>query len=209
MEGRTEDTSRVTLRATCDPDTEGVVLDVSMTDALLIAQATAGDVEAYSVLVRRYYPMCVRIALRMLRDAEDAEDAVQDTFLRAFRALSRFDHRKIFRAWLLRILVNQCRTHALKRRRRERRFPRDEVALRDTPSAERNGVVDPGERQRVIEAVESLEPLLREAFLLKYVEELEYKEMAEITGASISALKMRVKRACEALRPRLEGIYHE
>ena len=179
-----------------------------MTDAILQARAAEGDVEAYSVLVRRYYAMCSRIAQRMLRDSEDAEDAVQDTFLRAFRALPRYDHRRVFRAWLLRILINQCRTHALKRRRRERRFPRDEIALRDTPSLDGNGV-EHDERQRVIEAVESLEPLLREAFLLKYVEELEYKEMAEITGASISALKMRVKRACEALRPRLEAIYHE
>jgi RNA polymerase sigma-70 factor (ECF subfamily) len=180
-----------------------------MTDAILLARAAAGDVDAYSALVRRYYPMCSRIARRMLRDAEDAEDAVQDTFLRAFRALDRFDHRKVFRPWLLRILVNQCRTHALKRRRRERRFPHDEIALRDTPSTDGNAAMELDERQRVIEAVESLEPLLREAFLLKYVEELEYKEMAEVTGASISALKMRVKRACEALRPRLEGIYHE
>jgi RNA polymerase sigma-70 factor, ECF subfamily len=209
MEGRTEDVARVTREDTCDADDGCVVLDVSMTDAHLIAQAAQGDVEAYAVLVRRYYPMCARIAQRMLRDAEDAEDAVQDTFLRAFRALGRFDHRKVFRAWLLRILVNQCRTHALKRRRRERRFPRDEIALRDTPSSDGHATFETDERQRVIDAVESLEPLLREAFLLKYVEELEYKEMAEITGASISALKMRVKRACEALRPRLEGIYHE
>ena len=182
-----------------------------MTDAILQARAAEGDVEAYSVLVRRYYSMCSRIAQRMLRDPEDAEDAVQDTFLRAFRALPRFDHRKVFRAWLLRILINQCRTHALKRRRRERRFPRDEIALRDTPSSDGNGANAMGhdERERVVAAVEALEPLLREAFLLKYVEELEYKEMAEITGASISALKMRVKRACEALRPRLEAIYHE
>jgi RNA polymerase sigma-70 factor (ECF subfamily) len=180
-----------------------------MTDAALVARAADGDVDAFAALVERYHPTCSRIAQRMLRDAADAEDAVQDTFLRAFRALARFDHSRIFRAWLLRILVNQCRTHALKRKRRERRFPNDEIALRDAPASEGNGAGHIDERRRVIEAVEELEPLLREAFLLKYVEELEYREMAEITGASISALKMRVKRACEALRPRLEGIYHE
>ena len=58
-------------------------------------------------------------------------------------------------------------------------------------------------------AVDSLDPLLREAFVLKYVEGLEYTEMAVVTGAGISALKMRVKRACEALRPKLEAIYHD
>jgi RNA polymerase sigma-70 factor (ECF subfamily) len=179
-----------------------------MTDAALVARAAEGDVDAYSALVRRYYASCSRIAQRMLRDVADAEDAVQDTFLRAYRALPRFDQEKLFRAWLLRILVNQCRTHALKRKRREHRFPRDEIALRDTPASSGNGAFEVDERHRVVQAVDALEPILREAFLLKYVEELEYKEMAEITGASISALKMRVKRACEALRPRLEGIYH-
>lgn len=179
-----------------------------MTDAALVARAAEGDVDAYAMLVRRYYASCSRIAQRMLRDVADAEDAVQDTFLRAYRALHRFDQARLFRAWLLRILVNQCRTHALRRKRREHRFPNDEIALRDTPATNGAGTLEYDERSRVIAAVETLEPILREAFLLKYVEELEYKEMAEITGASISALKMRVKRACEALRPRLETIYH-
>ena len=58
-------------------------------------------------------------------------------------------------------------------------------------------------------AVETLDPLLREAFLLKYVEGLEYAEMATITGAGVSALKMRVKRACDTLRPMLEAIYND
>jgi RNA polymerase sigma-70 factor (ECF subfamily) len=58
-------------------------------------------------------------------------------------------------------------------------------------------------------ALETLDPLLREAFLLKHGEGLEYGEMAAITGAGVSALKMRVKRACDALRPRLEEIWRE
>ena len=58
-------------------------------------------------------------------------------------------------------------------------------------------------------AVDELEPLLREAFLLKYVEGMEYHEMSASLGAGISALKMRVKRACDALRPRLQEIYND
>ena len=57
--------------------------------------------------------------------------------------------------------------------------------------------------------VDTLEPLMREAFMLKYGEGLEYAEMAAITGAGVSALKMRVKRACDTLRPMLEAIYHD
>jgi RNA polymerase sigma-70 factor (ECF subfamily) len=178
-----------------------------MTDEDLVARAVDGDVDAYATLVERYYGSCARIARRMLRNDADAQDVVQNAFFRAFRALDRFDRRRVFRVWLFTILVNQCRTAATSRRRRERRFSDDEVSLRD--AVDERPVVALDESHLVTSAVETLEPLLREAFVLKYVEELEYTEMAAITGASISALKMRVKRACEALRPQLEAIYHD
>lgn len=178
-----------------------------MTDEDLVARAVGGDVDAYATLVERYYGSCARIARRMLRNDADAQDVVQNAFFRAFRALDRFDRSRLFRVWLFTILVNQCRTTATSRRRRERRFSDDEVSLRDAVDERPAAAID--ESHFVTTAVDGLEPLLREAFVLKYVEELEYTEMAAITGASISALKMRVKRACEALRPKLEAIYHD
>jgi RNA polymerase sigma-70 factor (ECF subfamily) len=178
-----------------------------MTDEDLVARAMEGDVDAYAALVERYYGSCARIARRMLRNDADAQDVVQNAFFRAFRAIGRFDRGRVFRVWLFTILVNQCRTAATSRRRRERRFSDDEVSLRDAVDQRTAASID--ESHLVTKAVDALEPLLREAFVLKYVEELEYSEMAAITGASISALKMRVKRACEALRPKLEGIYHD
>jgi RNA polymerase sigma-70 factor (ECF subfamily) len=143
----------------------------------------------------------------MLRHDADAQDVVQNAFFRAFRALDQFDRRRVFRVWLFTILVNQCRTAATSRRRRERRFSDDEHSLQN--AIDERPVVTLDESHLVTTAVETLEPLLREAFVLKYVEELEYTEMAAITGASISALKMRVKRACDALRPMLEAIYND
>jgi RNA polymerase sigma-70 factor, ECF subfamily len=178
-----------------------------MTDEDLVARAMEGDVDAYAALVERYYGSCARIARRMLRNDADAQDVVQNAFFRAFRAIDRFDRGRVFRVWLFTILVNQCRTAATSRRRRERRFSDDEVSLRDAVDERTAPSID--ESHLVTKAVDGLEPLLREAFVLKYVEELEYSEMAAITGASISALKMRVKRACDALRPKLEGIYHD
>jgi RNA polymerase sigma-70 factor (ECF subfamily) len=178
-----------------------------MTDEELAGRAVGGDTDAYAMLVERYYSSCARMARRMLRNDADAQDVVQSTFLRAQRALDRFDRSRIFRVWLFTILVNQCRTAATSRRRRERRFPDDEVSLQTAVDGRPSGTID--ESSVVAAAVESLEPLLREAFILKYVEELEYSEMAAITGAGISALKMRVKRACEALRPKLEAIYYD
>jgi RNA polymerase sigma-70 factor (ECF subfamily) len=147
------------------------------------------------------------MARRMLRNDADAEDVVQETFLRAFRAIRRFERGREFRVWLFTILVNQCRTAATSRKRREWRFSDDEAALARAADERPIAVVE--EKSAVAAAVDSLEPLLREAFLLKYVEGLEYAEMATITGAGISALKMRVKRACDALRPMLEAIYNE
>jgi RNA polymerase sigma-70 factor (ECF subfamily) len=175
-------------------------------DAGLASRAARGDVEAYERLVRQYHGSCLRYASRMLRDDADAEDAVQDTFMRAHLALSRYDDRQPFRAWIFRILVNRCRTLALQRARRTRRFADDPLALENTAAP----VHDTGNHAEVIRrAVDELEPLLREAFLLKYVEGMEYQEMSAVLGAGVSALKMRVKRACDALRPRLQEIYDD
>jgi len=176
-----------------------------MTDAALIAKVLDGHIEAFSRLVERHYDGCARFATRMLGNREDAEDALQETFLRAYGSLGRYQERDLFRAWLYRILVNQCRTMVRQRQRRTRRqfdgAAQAEVAIR------------PNEREIEIgDALQSslaaLDPLLREAFLLKYGEELEYSEMAAVTGAGVSALKMRVQRACQALRPRLEEFRH-
>ena len=175
-------------------------------EASLAARAARGDVDAYELLVRHHHASCLRFAARMLRDDADAEDAVQDTFMRAFLAIARYDHRQPFRAWLFRILVNRCRTLGLQRTRRTRRFPQDERAISNAVAPD----ATPSDRDSAIhQAVEMLEPLLREAFLLKYVEGMEYTEMSATLGAGVSALKMRVKRACDALRPRLQEIYHD
>lgn len=178
----------------------------SVSDSRLAARAAQGDAGAYEELVRWHHASCLRYAARMLRDDADAEDAVQDTFMRAFLAIARYDPRQPFRAWLFRILVNRCRTLALQRSRRTRRFQQDPLAVLsaaapDAPSDDRE--------QAIRDAVDGLEPLLREAFLLKYVEGMDYHEMSAALGAGVSALKMRVKRACDALRPRLREIYRD
>jgi RNA polymerase sigma-70 factor (ECF subfamily) len=177
-----------------------------MDDAALVARVLEGDVAAFTELVNRYYGDCSRFAHRMLGHRHDAEDALQETFLSAYGALGRYREQHTFRAWLYRILINRCRSVARQRRRRQDRFVEDssapEVAAADTPDG------DAELRDALQSALDALEPRLREAFLLKYGEGLEYREMSAMTGVGISALKMRVKRACEALRPRLEAEFH-
>jgi RNA polymerase sigma-70 factor, ECF subfamily len=175
-----------------------------MNDAALIARVLDGEVQAFATLFERYHEGCARYAQRMLGNRQDAEDAIQETFVRAYRSLGSYRERDLFRAWLFRILVNQCRTLARQRGRWQGRLVRDEAALeRAAVSGGEDGVVLRDQLQILLA---SLDPRLREAFLLKHGEGLEYVEMAAMTGSTVSALKMRVKRACDALRPRWEEL---
>ena len=173
-----------------------------MDDAELIARVLDGDVEAFSVLVDRHYGDCSRFAIRLLGNRQDAEDALQEAFISAYQALGRYQERDSFRAWLFRIVVNRCRSLARSRRRRFSRFVNDADAVAGAIGP-RDGEVGLGDALQ--RGLDTLEPRLREAFLLKYGEGLDYRQMSVLTGAGVSALKMRVKRAREAMRPHLEG----
>lgn len=172
-------------------------------DAVLVRRVLAGDTNAYGALVQRHRARLIRYAVRMLGDPADAEEALQDAFVRAFRSLARCEDPARFGAWLFRILVNRCRTIGGQRGRRERLV----VSGAIVPEP---GVPHPEDRAAWREAIEwaldQLAPDYREAFVLKHVEELSYEEMAELTGAGISALKMRVKRACDQLRAILSEV---
>ena len=179
-----------------------------MTDEELVRRTLAGDPDAYARLVDRHYDRCARYAFRMLGTREDAEDAVQETFLRAFRALARYEPRDAFERWLTSILVNQCRTLGARRTRLTRRFVRDDDALARAEAPRWANVGEQPMDDALQRALAGLEPLLREAFLLKHVEDMSYEQMEQVTGAGRSALKMRVKRACAALRAALEVNEH-
>jgi RNA polymerase sigma-70 factor (ECF subfamily) len=173
-------------------------------DAELIGRVLGGEVEAYSTLVARYRDRYARFAVHMLGSREDAEEALQDAFVRAYRALATCEDPERFGPWFFRILVNRCRTHGARRGRRERVLVLDDGAMRQAAvehTAERAAW---GEEIR--RALDRLDPAGREAFLMKYVEELSYEEMERLTGVGISALKMRVKRSCARLREMLQEV---
>lgn len=178
-------------------------------DADLVALVLAGKSDSFTVLVRRYQDNYVRFATRMLGNRDDADDALQSAFVRAFRSLGKCSDPSRFGAWLYQIVLNECRTLSARRTRRERRMVRGEqeleqlaVAPKEAPSAE---------IEEIQHALDQLAPEQREAFLLKFVEELSYEEMSRLVGASESALKMRVMRACGRLRVIMEaaGRVHE
>ena len=178
---------------------------MEQSDARLIAATLGGELNAFTRLVERYRDAHMRFAVRMLGDRFDADDALQSAWLRAFRQLDRCAEPERFGAWLYAIVINECRSLLFRRARRERRIVDDEQAL-ETP------MFDDAAEQRLVRedidrALGELDADHREAFVLKHVEQLSYEEMAEITGAGVSALKMRVKRACGRLRELLEEVY--
>jgi RNA polymerase sigma-70 factor (ECF subfamily) len=181
----------------------GFTTSVKPTDAALVQRVLEGDVESFAVLVERHHERCLRIAVRLLGNSEDAEETVQDAFVRAYRALGRYEEREQFGPWLTRILVNRCRTAMSRRVRHGKTFVDDELAIAGAAARDRTD----GEmwRAEVERALAALPVEQREAFVLKHVEELEYEAIAEITGVGVSALKMRVMRARERLRALLEG----
>ena len=178
---------------------------MDLSDSELVRRAREGEIDAYAVLVRRYHPSCMRFALRMLRERGDAEEAVQDAFTSAYRALWRYRDRGRFQTWLTQILVNRCRS-VLRRRRREPTLVGYEPAEVDT-GAEAPAGWEPAWSAEVQDALMRLPPALREAVLLHFVDGYRYREIARLTGAGVSAVKMRVKRGREQLRALLEARY--
>lgn len=174
-------------------------------DARTIAQVLAGDREAFGALVARYARRLHDLARRLLGDASEAEDAVQVTFLHAYRALDRFDPQRPFRHWLLRIATNHCRNRWAARRR----VPKpsgvgtddDDRAAVPEPAARPPAERGPdAERERVREALAALPETYRVAAVLRYVHDLELTEIAEVTGDPVATVKTHLHRARAVLR---------
>jgi RNA polymerase sigma-70 factor, ECF subfamily len=173
-------------------------------DAALVEMILLGDHGAFDQLVTRYRDTYTRFAVRMLGDRADAADVLQGAWLRALRNLHQCRDPDRFQAWFYSIVVNECRTFASRRNVRERRYDRDaemaQIAAVD--------VRDSGLQEEIELALAALPADQREAFVMKHVEALSYDEIAAITGVGVSALKMRVKRACDRLRFLLEEVHH-
>lgn len=137
----------------------------------------------------------------MLRNADDAEDMVQEAFVRLYRALPRYEERQRFESWLFQILGNVCRTANTVHHREASRFVDDEIALERVQSTDRPGsVFDYEWGDTVRKALAEVPDYNREIFLLHYIEGFGYDEIERMTGIKQSALKMRVKRASDLLR---------
>jgi RNA polymerase sigma-70 factor (ECF subfamily) len=166
----------------------------------LVQEASAGDIRAFAGVVDAYYARCLRFATHMLGERADAEEAVQDTFVRLHRSFSRYRDDQPFEPWLFRILGNRCRTAGGRARRHAQLVQYGDVPDRAHGVAQDTALAW---REEIAMALRALPLDQREAFLMRHVEALSYEDMVVATGVGLSALKMRVKRACDTLRVRL------
>ena len=180
-------------------------------DAALVPRAQGGDSSAFTELVRRHSPKIFRLARHITQHAEDAEDVLQETFLKAYTHIGGFEGNSKFYTWLVRIAVNES-LMKLRKRRADRTVSLDEpVEGDDEPMVREIAVWDSPEekytreelRQILDASVESLPPIYRTVFLLRDMEELSIEETAGALDISIAAVKTRLLRARLYLREKL------
>ena len=182
------------------------------TESVLLTRARGGDLDAYEQLVRLHQQIAFRTALVLTRNTADAEDASQDAFVKAWRALARFDASRPFRPWLLAIVANEARN------RRRGAGRRDALAIRAGGDAQRAGPADAGspegallvaERDAALAAaLERLDERDREVIVCRYLLELSEAETAATLGCRAGTVKSRLARALERLRaqPQIGGL---
>jgi RNA polymerase sigma-70 factor, ECF subfamily len=180
-------------------------------DEILVAKAARGNREAFDELVRRYHSRMFQLVRILTGDDEDAEDLVQETFVRAYRAVARFRGDSTFRTWLHRIAVNVVRTHVTRRITVRDRLPivsdplEAERAL--VRAASQDDVESTTVRRRTIDqALAQLPPDLRLLVTLRDVQGLEYREIARLMGLPIGTVESRIFRGRRRLRPLLEPL---
>jgi RNA polymerase sigma-70 factor (ECF subfamily) len=181
-------------------------------ESALVANAKAGDTQAFTDLVKQYERKIYRLAKHITQNDEDAEDVLQETFLKAYEHIDNFQGNSKFYTWIVRIAVNES-LMKLRKRKGDRTVSLDEpvdtgeemvareiAVWEDNPEQQYSRE----EMQQILdEAVQSLKPDFRTVFMLRDIEELSTEETADALGISVPAVKSRLLRARLALREKL------
>lgn len=184
-------------------------------DLRLVEQLRQGVGGAYEELLARFQQQVYTLSLRLLNDSNEAADVVQEVFLKVFRNISSFRGQSSLKTWIYRITINEAHNA----RRWFFRHRRREVDLDSDPEGSRNWkeilpdhsrspfeIALEGERHSMIEAaLDRINPIFREAVVLRDITDLSYEEIAEILGVSLGTVKSRILRGREALREELAG----
>ena len=185
-------------------------------EATILAQARDGDTAAFGELIRRYEAKIFRLAQHITQNREDAEDVLQETFLKAYEHLDQFQGNSKFYTWIVRIAVNQA-LMKLRKRKSDKSVSIDETIDTGEDTVAREIAAwdeDPEQRysreelNKILEtAIDSLAPPYRAVFLLRDVDDLSTEETAEALDLSIPAVKSRLLRARLQLRDKLTRFF--
>lgn len=171
-------------------------------EAALVARAQQGDTSAYEALVRAYQQMAFRVAFLVTHDEQEAADAAQDAFIRAYRALGSFDVEQPFRPWLLKIVTNLAinRLRSIQRRTRALdSYAREMIANEDAPSPDHH-LAQVDQNDQLMRAVRKLAPDEQSLISLRYWMELPETELAVIFSVPVGTIKSRLHRTLGHLR---------
>ena len=178
-----------------------VMMDESESLLASIRAARSGDSHAFEQIMLATERRVASLAWHILGDAEEVKEALQETFLRVYRHLSRFDERRDFFGWLYRIAVNVCRD--LDSRRRRWRF----LPIEHAPEArvEQEDLIRKDDVARLMRAIDTLPQKERFAIILRDIEELPTEEVAEILGSSPATVRVQISNARAKIRKLMES----
>ena len=182
----------------------------------LVARARVGDTTAFSQLITRYEGKIFRLAMNITQNREDAEDVLQEAFIKAYQHLDQFQGNSRFYTWAVRIAVNQA-LMKLRKRRNDRSVSLDEqIDTGEDMVAREIAAWDPDPEEQfeqeelhgiLTEAIDTLEPIYKTVFTLRDVDGLSTEETAEALDLSIPAVKSRLLRARLQLRDKLTRFF--
>ncbi|MDA0730842.1 MAG: RNA polymerase sigma factor RpoE [Proteobacteria bacterium] len=184
-------------------------------DQKLVEKAQKGDKRAFGILVEKYHKKLTRLLARMVRDQSEIEDIVQDSFIKAYRAINNFRGDSAFYTWLYRIGINTAKNHLVSLGRRPKAM--NDVEIEDVENFEdgqelrnletpENSMMTKEIVTTVNDTIESLPDELKEAISLREMDGLSYEEIAELMQCPIGTVRSRIFRAREAIAEKLKPL---
>ena len=176
-----------------------------MEDSQLLSKCLSGQTEAYGALVEKYGARIVNLAYQMIGDRHQAEDVAQEAFVRAYKALPRFQRKAKFSSWLYQIALNLCKDHLKARSRHAKSADEEHLANVDADPREEapRQIVEVELSEKMRDAINKLPVLYRESFVLRHLQGLDYADVAAITEVPADTVRVRAYRAREMLRQSL------
>ncbi|MDP3387150.1 MAG: sigma-70 family RNA polymerase sigma factor [Eubacteriales bacterium] len=181
-------------------------------EILLIKRSQKGDINSFEELIKEYKKVAYNIALKMLKNKEDAEDVSQEALIKVYKSIDRFNMDSSFKTWLYRIVVNTCLDHV--RKNKENPISIDQpihsghdefyMEVEDNRPTPQEVLETKLTQKMVMDAVNELEEDFRSIIILRDINDLSYEEISEIIECNIGTVKSRISRARQKLKEILE-----